>query len=435
MFKFFKSISGRELMPLVLVVTFMNFFCARAEQTPKQIVVMQLESKGVEQSLVENVEEVLLTTLQSVEGYQAIGKREIEVILRHQGEKQAAGCVDDSCLTEIGSLVRGDLILTGSVGKVGTALLLSVRLMSVEGAVVVARVSETALDSKELIEAAKTCALKLVKPEKHKMIISGFVLKLDDQKKKMAVLEVRPLGEEKELAQNLTQVVIMELKKIDGLSLISRDEIRSMLSFEQDRQALGCSDESCLAEIGGALGVEYIVTGNVGKLGEAYILNLKLINIRDAKTENRVAESFQGDETQLIGAARFAVRKLLGITGEGDGQLQVRPSVMDSRLFVDGQEIEMREKISLKAGKYNLRLEADGHYPWIGDVYVDVSKETLLDVSLSEMPKPWYKKWWFWTTVGAVVVSSVTFGIVYGLAEDPNTATLVIDADLPGGRL
>ena len=40
-----------------------------------------------------------------------------------------------------------------------------------------------------------------------------------------------------------------------------------MLSMEQQKQALGCDDDSCLAQLGGALGVPYLFSADVGALG------------------------------------------------------------------------------------------------------------------------------------------------------------------------
>ena len=43
------------------------------------------------------------------------------------------------------------------------------------------------------------------------------------------------------------------------------------------------SDTSCLVEIGGALGVDYLVSGSVGKLGDAFVIILKLMDVHEAK--------------------------------------------------------------------------------------------------------------------------------------------------------
>lgn len=44
------------------------------------------------------------------------------------------------------------------------------------------------------------------------------------------------------------------------------------LSFEKDKQNLGCdADPACLAEIGGALGVEFIIAGSLVKVGDTLL--------------------------------------------------------------------------------------------------------------------------------------------------------------------
>lgn len=41
---------------------------------------------------------------------------------------------------------------------------------------------------------------------------------------------------------------------------------------------MGCGDSSCLAEIAGAMGAEFVVFGDVGKLGETFVINLNLFD-------------------------------------------------------------------------------------------------------------------------------------------------------------
>ena len=67
-----------------------------------------------------------------------------------------------------------------------------------------------------------------------------------------------------------------------------------MLGFEQKKQLSGCTDTSCMVAIGGALGVDKIVTGSVGKLGESHVLNLKLLDIRNAKIERMYQKRLKG---------------------------------------------------------------------------------------------------------------------------------------------
>lgn len=406
---------------------------AAEKEKPIKMVVLDLEAKGVNEALARSATDALLTSLHEIKGYKVLGRDEIKTILEHEGEKQALGCTDYSCIADIGELLKCDTVLSGSIGLVGNAYLLTVSLMDVKKATVIARASATALSADEIPDAANKVALELISPEKVKEQKTGYSLNIEGGEAKVAVLDLKAIGPAKEVAENLTQVVVVELKEFKGLSVISKDEIKSMLSFEQDKQLLGCDDASCLTEIGGALGVGYIVSGNVGKMENTFLLHLKLINIREASIENRVAESFQGGEGQLVGAARFAARKLLGRYPQGEGTLEVRPSISEAKLLLDGQESEPGKEQPIKSGKYNIRLEADGYYPWIGDVYVDEGQLTRLDVNLSELPEAWYEKWWVWTIAGVLVVGATSLGLYYGLSGDENTGSLDVGAGLPGG--
>src|SRR3954469_24747603 len=50
-----------------------------------------------------------------------------------------------------------------------------------------------------------------------------------------------------------------------GQSVIGKSDIEALLGLERMKDAVGCTDTSCLAEIGGALGVDEMVTGAVAK--------------------------------------------------------------------------------------------------------------------------------------------------------------------------
>jgi hypothetical protein len=164
-----------------------------------------------------------------------------------------------------------------------------------------------------------------------------------------------------------------------------------------------------------------------------HLLHLKLISIREARTANRVAEAFSGDEAQLIAATRFATRSLVGLSREGHGTLDVKPSVSDARLTIDGAPVETGAQ-ALKAGKYALRLEAKGYSPWFTDAYVDAGEVTRLNATLTALPQPIYKKWWLWTVVAVVVAggaTAVALGVQSAGTRPETTYDLGLQVHLP----
>jgi hypothetical protein len=94
--------------------------------------------------------------------------------------------------------------------------------------------------------------------------------------------------------------------------VIGKSDITAMLGFEKERMLLACAEESsCVAEIGGALGVDKIVVGNVGRVEETYLLSIKVIDIRKARVEARISEVVEGKAAPLIATIRRRVPDLL----------------------------------------------------------------------------------------------------------------------------
>jgi hypothetical protein len=65
------------------------------------------------------------------------------------------------------------------------------------------------------------------------------------------------------------------------------DDIRTLATIEAERAATGCDDASCLAEIAGALGARYVVSGTLGKLGDDRVLQLSLFDVKASQTLER----------------------------------------------------------------------------------------------------------------------------------------------------
>jgi TolB-like protein len=139
-------------------------------------------------------------------------------------------------------------------------------------------------------------------------------------KQKVAVLDVRAVqGVAPGTAAILTAIVVDGASR--GLDVISQSDVAAMIGFEKQKQMLGCAEDSgCLAEIGGALGVDYVLSGQVGQIGSRYHLSLQLLDSRKAKVASRVARFSERDDDALAAAAQAAVADLIaGVSGQARG--------------------------------------------------------------------------------------------------------------------
>lgn len=73
------------------------------------------------------------------------------------------------------------------------------------------------------------------------------------------------------------------LASAGGIRVTTKTEVASLLGLERQKEMLGCADvnTSCLAELSGALGVEGVVVGSLGKLGSEYVSTLKIVSAKD----------------------------------------------------------------------------------------------------------------------------------------------------------
>jgi TolB-like protein len=109
----------------------------------------------------------------------------------------------------------------------------------------------------------------------------------------------------------LSDMLAKEIEGLGDFRVIGKSDISSMLSLEEQKQRLNaCDDQACLAEIGGALGVRWVVVGNVSLFGDTYLLNMKLIDVEQARVAGRVSKSIKGGESKLIAELPSGAREL-----------------------------------------------------------------------------------------------------------------------------
>ncbi|HEY3451351.1 MAG TPA: hypothetical protein VGK67_33645 [Myxococcales bacterium] len=90
-------------------------------------------------------------------------------------------------------------------------------------------------------------------------------------------------GVSEKTALAITEAITSEVRRVPGVQLITQQEIGSLVGLERQKTLMGCGNDSCLAELGGALGVDKMVTGNINKLGETWLFNLKLSDVKKSK--------------------------------------------------------------------------------------------------------------------------------------------------------
>lgn len=108
--------------------------------------------------------------------------------------------------------------------------------------------------------------------------------------KKVAILEVRTVGTfDPKAVQGLATFIASEAEKFN-LRVMAGTDLQAVIGFEKQKVLLGCSDGACLAEIGGSLGVDYLLASEVSEVGGIWLLTLTLIDVIKSAPVKRVSK-------------------------------------------------------------------------------------------------------------------------------------------------
>lgn len=122
---------------------------------------------------------------------------------------------------------------------------------------------------------------------------------------KCAAVPLKATDIPQQVAFIMDELLLTELQQ-SGFEAIGPEDINAMVGFEKVKDAVGCDDAGCIAELGNALGVDYLVAGNVASLNKATVVTLKIIDVRNTKVlarANRMGDGGQGSLPRMIGEA------------------------------------------------------------------------------------------------------------------------------------
>jgi hypothetical protein len=106
------------------------------------------------------------------------------------------------------------------------------------------------------------------------------------ERAKLVVLDLVGDAVSENVRRSLSGKVAVRFSQDDRLDVLSGDDVRGMAALEAEKQAAGC-DDSCLAELAGALDARLVVSGFVGRLGSLYVVNLSLFDAQAARSITR----------------------------------------------------------------------------------------------------------------------------------------------------
>jgi TolB-like protein len=222
-------------------------------------------------------------------------------------------------------------------------------------------------------------------------VMAAGTARADEDLIRIAVVDFANRGADENLVKDCNSRVNSELHKLGVFKVTSKDDIRAMLSHEKEKALLGCEDASCLAEIGGALGVEYLVTGSVSKLDARTTIDLRLVNIRKGSVDNVVQQVVdKGTASDVVDrAGDGAVSLISKLFASKQGFLALVCDEAGATVKIDGAETTttpVRGRLTLPFGPHLVEVSKTGFLTWRERLTLQPNQGVEKDVSMVPSP-------------------------------------------------
>ena len=115
----------------------------------------------------------------------------------------------------------------------------------------------------------------------------------------VAVLDFEPRGITALEAGTLTDRFTSELNSTDAMRLVERGMMAEILE-EQGFQQTGCTTDECAAEVRQLLGVQFMISGSIGKMGKSFTIDAKMFSVESGETVRTKSATHDGDISGLL---------------------------------------------------------------------------------------------------------------------------------------
>ncbi len=174
------------------------------------------------------------------------------------------------------------------------------------------------------------------------LFLFGGSLWAQQKKTTIAVLEFqRTGGLEASEAATLTNRFRGLLVQTEAFEVIERDKMGEILKEQDFTMSDQCNSAECAVQIGQLLGVQAMIAGDIGKLGQTWTIDVRMIDVSTGKILKTQNEDFKGEIDGLLQMMKKIAEKFAVVeTAKG------RDVVKDK-----GKEVVKEDKGKVKADK------------------------------------------------------------------------------------
>ena len=220
----------------------------------------------------------------------------------------------------------------------------------------------------------------------------------------------------------LSDTIRQEFFSSNRYRVVDRNNMDQILK-EQGFQLQDCTSQECAVQVGKLLGVEKMVVGTVGKLGQIFVVSLQLINVETGEIDSMASDKCPCTVEELLDQIKTLAQRISG--GEKTaalektklGSLEISASVSNALVYLNGKMVGSTPLApqSLSPGRYEIRISKEGYAEWKKSAEIKAGSKSVLQAQLEKATgesKPWYKKPLPWIVIVVLVGGGATAAVL-----------------------
>jgi hypothetical protein len=118
-----------------------------------------------------------------------------------------------------------------------------------------------------------------------------------------AVMRFESAGIDSGVSMVITDIFTNQIQANGKYRVMERSQINKILNEQGFQNSGACSTTECAVEIGRLLSIDNMFIGSIGKLGESWVINIRLINIKTGEIVSNLSKQVVGKVDDLSSAA------------------------------------------------------------------------------------------------------------------------------------
>jgi hypothetical protein len=118
-----------------------------------------------------------------------------------------------------------------------------------------------------------------------------------------AVMRFESIGMDSGVSMVITDIFTNQIQANGKYRVMERSQMNRILSEQGFQNSGACSSTECAVEIGRLLSIDKMFIGSIGKLGESWVINIRIISIQTGEILSNVSKQVVGKVDNLSPAA------------------------------------------------------------------------------------------------------------------------------------